>query len=190
MKALLAAIAAAAFMTAGAAANAGEIADAAGSAERLLEQGKYDEAMKALDTVQDMIWREAPLSIRKAVFVSSDPQGFGIYTERPNNEFARNESLIIYAEPFGFGYGRDGDLFVIDLGLDFTIKDKDGSVLAQQENFGSLTLRSRVPNREFMAKLNYDFSGLEPGDYEVLTRMKDKNSDKAVEFSMPFKIKP
>lgn len=190
MKALLASIAAATFMLAGADAKAGEIADAAGSAEQLLEDGKYDEAMKALDAVQEMIWRQAPLSIRKAVFVAAEPQGFGIYTERSNNEFARNESLIIYAEPFGFGYGRDADLFVIDLGLDFVIKASDGSVLAQQENFGSLTLRSRVPNREFMAKINYDFSGIAPGDYEVLTRMKDKNSDKVAEFTMPFKIKP
>jgi len=40
-----------------------------------------------------------------------------------------------------------------------------------------------------MAKLNYDFSGLQAGDYEVITRFKDKNSDKTAEFSMPFKIK-
>ncbi len=190
MKALFVAIAAAIFMLTSAAVKAGEIADAAGSAEQLLDQGKFDEAMKALDTVQDMIWRQAPLSIRKAVFVSTDPQGFGIYTERPNNEYRSGEPLIIYAEPFGFGYGRDGDLFVIDLGLDFVIKASDGSVLAEQKDFGSLTLKSRVPNREFMAKLNYDFSGLKPGDYEVLTRIKDKNSDKVAEFSMPFKIKP
>lgn len=189
MRVFLATIAAATFMLAGAAAKAGDIADAAGSAEQLLEAGKYEEAMKALDTVQDMIWREAPLSIRRAVFVASDPQGFGIYEERPSNEFGSGETLIIYAEPFGFGYGREADLFVIDLGLDFVIKASNGSVLAQQENFGSLTLRSRVPNREFMAKLNYDFSGLQPGDYEVLTRIKDKNSDKSTEFSMPFKIK-
>lgn len=189
MKAFFATIAAAAFLLAGTAAKAGDIADAAGSAEQLLEEGKYDEAMKALDTVQDMIWRESPLSIRKAVFVASEPQGFGIYEERPSNEFASGETLIIYAEPFGFGYGRDNELFVIDLGLDFVIKASDGSVLAQQENFGALTLKSRVPNREFMAKLNYDFSGLQPGDYEVLTRIKDKNSDKSTEFTMPFKIK-
>lgn len=189
MKALFASISAVAFLWAVAPALAGDIADAAGSAEQLLEAGKYDEAMKALDTVQDMIWRESPLSIRKAVFVTGEPQGFGIYTERPNNEFSSGETLIIYAEPFGFGYGRDNELFVIDLGLDFVIKGSDGSVLAQQENFGSLTLRSRVPNREFMAKLNYDFSGLQPGDYEVLTRIKDKNSDKSTEFTMPFKIK-
>lgn len=189
MQAFFATIAAAAILLAGAAAKAGDIADAAGSAEQLLEEGKYDEAMKALDTVQDMIWRESPLSIRKAVFVTGEPQGFGIYTERSNSEFSSGETLIIYAEPFGFGYGRDNELFVIDLGLDFVIKASDGSVLAQQQNFGSLTLRSRVPNREFMAKINYDFSGIEPGDYEVMTRMKDKNSDKTVEFTMPFKIK-
>jgi len=189
MKAFLATIAAVSFMLAGQAAKAGDIADAAGSAEQLLEAGKYDEAMKALDTVQEMIWRESPLSIRKAVFVTGEPQGFGIYTERPNSEFSSGETLIIYAEPFGFGYGRDNELYVIDLGLDFVIKASDGSVLAQQENFGSLTLRSRVPNREFMAKINYDFSGIEPGDYVVTTRIKDKNSDKSTEFAMPFKIK-
>ena len=66
---------------------------------------------------------------------------------------------------------------MIDLTLDFTIKSPDGKVVAEQKNFASLTLRSRVPNKEFMAKVTYDFSGLPAGDYEVTTAAKDKNSD-------------
>jgi hypothetical protein len=140
MKAFFATIAAAAFLLAGAAAKAGDIADAAGSAEQLLEEGKYDEAMKALDTVQDMIWRESPLSIRKAVFVASEPQGFGIYEERPSNEFASGETLIIYAEPFGFGYGRDNEL---SSSTSASISSSRATAVCwQQENFGALTLRA------------------------------------------------
>ncbi len=107
---------------------------------------------------------------------------------REGSTFKRSEPLIIYAEPLGFGYGKDGELYVIDLGLDFIIKGADGSEVTRQENFGSLNMRSRVANKEFMAKLNYDFSGLPAGAYTVTTVLKDKNSPKTGEFTMDFTL--
>ena len=61
-------------------------------------------------------------------------------------------------------------------------------MVAQQQNFGSLTLRSRVPNKEFMAKVTYNFSGLAPGDYEVTTTAHDKNSPKSADFALKFTL--
>ena len=169
---------------------AGEISDAGAAAEQLAGDGKYIEALQALETASEAIWAQSPLVFRKTIFVDSVPSGFGIYDLRESPEFKRSEQLLIYTEPVGFAFGRDGQMFVTDMALDFEIKDASGSSVAKQENFGSWTLRSRVPNKEFMGKLNYDFSGLQPGDYSVITTVRDKNSNKASSFSMSFKLLP
>ena len=168
----------------------GEISDAGANAEQLAGDGKYVEALQALEAARDAIWAQSPLIFAKTIFVASDPSGFGIYDIRDNSEFKRSEPIIIYTEPVGFAIGRDGQMFVTDMALDFEIKDASGGSVAKQENFGSWTIRSRFPNKEFMGKLNYDFSGLQPGDYSVITTVRDKNSDKTNSFSMSFKLLP
>jgi hypothetical protein len=169
-------------------AGAGEIADDAAQAEQLLAAGKYEDAIKALEAAQDLIWQESPLMFRRALFAAGEPAGYGVYDLREGSTFKRSEPLIIYSEPMGYSYGRDGSLYVISLDLDFIIKDPAGKVVAQQENFGNLSFRSRFPNKEFMAKVTYDFSSLPAGDYSVTTRAKDKNSDKAAEFTLAFTL--
>jgi hypothetical protein len=166
----------------------GEIADAASAADELVTAGKFEEAMKALEAAQDGLWLKSPLLFRRALFSAGEPSGFGMYDPRDDNTFKRSEPLIIYAEPMGYGYGREGSLYLISLGLDFVITDTAGNTVASQENFGKLTFRSRFPNKEFMAKVTYDFSKLPVGDYSVLTRARDQYSDKSAEFTLPFKL--
>ncbi len=168
--------------------SGGEIADKAGLAEQAMAAGKFDEALKMLDEARDRLWSESPLMFRRAVFTAGEPTGYGLYDLRETNVFKRSEPLIIYSEPMGYSYGRDGSLYVIDLGLDFVIKTPAGEAVASQENFGSLTLRSRFPNKEFMAKVTYDFSGLPAGDYQVTTTARDKASGKSAEFTLPFTL--
>jgi hypothetical protein len=179
-----------ALLTSICAASAGEISEAGVTAENLMNAGKFDEALQALETARDVVWNQTPLSFRKTIFVAADPTGFGIYDIRENNEFKSGELLVIYSEPVGFSYGRDGQIFITEMELDFEIKDASGASLAKQENFASWTLRSRVPNKEFMGKIDYNFTGLQPGDYDVVTTVRDKNSEKANSFSMRFKIVP
>ncbi len=166
----------------------GEIADAAQRAEQLVAEGKFEDAMKTLEQAQDLLWQKAPLAFRRALFTAGEPAGYGIYDLHEGNTFKRSDPLIIYAEPMGYSYSRDGAIYIIDLALDFVIRSPDGTEVASQNNFGSLTLRSRFPNKEFMAKVTYDFSGLPPGDYEVTTRAHDKPSGKSAEFTLPFKL--
>jgi hypothetical protein len=37
-------------------------------------------------------------------FVSSEPEGHGVYTERPSNEFKLGDEVIIYSEPADYTY--------------------------------------------------------------------------------------
>lgn len=167
---------------------AGDIADAGSKAEQLMESGDHAGAMSALDDAREAVWNAAPLTINKAILVASDPQGFGIYDIRDGNQYKSGEPIVIYTEPSGFGYGRDGDIYTINMALDFTIKSSSGEELAAQKDFAKWELRSRVPNKEFMGKLTYTFNGIQPGDYIVETVIRDQNSDKTVTFPTPFKI--
>jgi hypothetical protein len=168
----------------------GEITDAAAKAEALLGEGKYQESLAALDAARDLIWKNAPLTFGKTLFVVSDPAGYGVYDLRDNNEFKPGEQLVIYTEPQGYGHGRDGAMYVLNLKLDFEIRNKAGESLAKQENFAAWALRSRVANREFMGKVTYNLTGIEPGEYEVITTVRDQNSAKTGSFTMAFKIVP
>ena len=179
-----------AFWIAAVPALAGEITDAAAKAEKLFGAGKYQESLAALDAAREAIWAKAPLTFGKTLFVVSDPGGYGVYDLRDNNEFKPGEQLVIYTEPQGYGHGRDGAIYLLNLKLDFEIRNKAGESLAKQENFSSWTLRSRVANREFMGKVTYNFTGIEPGEYEVITTVRDQNSPKSGHFTMPFKIVP
>ncbi len=167
---------------------AGDLADAAQKAESMVEAGKYADALSALNGALDTVWHAAPLTINKAVLVATDPQGFGIYDIRSNNQYKSGEPIVIYTEPSGFGYGRDGDFYTINMALDFDIKSSSGDSLANQPDFAKWELRSRVANKEFMGKLTYTFSGITPGDYVVETTIRDQNSDKKITFPTPFTI--
>jgi hypothetical protein len=167
---------------------AGDLVDAAQKAESLAESGGYAEALAALNTARDSVWDASPLTINKAVLVASDPQGFGIYDIRDGNQYKSGEPMVIYTEPSGFAYGRDGDMNLISMALDFEIKSSSGESLANKQDFAKWDLRSRVRNKEFMGKITYTFSGIEPGDYVVETTIRDLNSDKTVMFPTPFKI--
>lgn len=181
-------LAAAAFVALAASAQAGTAVDAATRAEALVGEGKLAEAMLAIEEAKAAIWDSAPLSFGKTVFVASDPQGYGIYDIRDGSTFKRTEPLVIYFEPLGYGYGKDGEINLIDLKLDFEITTPDGSSIAKQEGFANLALRSRFPNKEFMGKLTYDFSGVPAGDYIVTTTVHDTKSPKVGAFSLPFKL--
>jgi hypothetical protein len=134
-------------------------------------------------------WNATPLSIRKAVFVSQHPNGYGEYAERPNNAFKQGEKLVAYAEPVGYGWKDAGDgKYQFGFTVDFVIKSPDGKVLGGQENFADLTQTSYARNREFMVILNLSLSDAPPGDYVVEYKLHDIASNKTATFSLPFKI--
>jgi hypothetical protein len=164
--------------------------DAATQAEAALASGDPKKAYAAMGETLDTVWNEIPLTIQKALFTAADPQGFGIYDLRDSNEFKSSQPLVIYSEPVGYGYGRDGDLYTINMDLDFVVKTAEGEELGGQKSFSQWQLKSRVPNREFMGKLTYTLDGIEPGDYIITTTVRDQNSDETTSFDMPFKIVP
>jgi hypothetical protein len=134
-------------------------------------------------------WAATPLTIRRAVFVSAPPAGLGQYAERPDSTFRKGEKLVTYAEPVGYGWKDIGDgVFQFGFKADFLIKSADGEVLAVQEDFAAMTLKSRARMREFIVTLTLDLSDAPAGDYVLEYKLRDIASPKTVVFGQPFKI--
>lgn len=134
-------------------------------------------------------WTAAPLSVRRAVFVSEPPKGFGEYVERPDSVFKKGEKLVTYAEPVGYGWKElGGGLYEFGLKVDFVIKTPEGKVLGGQEDFADLSQKSHARNREFMLTLTLSVTGAPAGDYVLVYKLRDVTSSKTTTFSQPFKI--
>ena len=71
-----------------------DIAPKAQEAEALAGQGMFVEAIAALDEAVAALWDRAPLTMRRALWVTETPSGFGAYKPRENNVFAPGAAMI------------------------------------------------------------------------------------------------
>lgn len=168
---------------------AGPLADAAKKAE---EQAAAGDTVGAHNTIRDAYGAFAatlPFSIGKAVFVSTPPEGYGMFTARSEASFKTGEALISYVEPVGLTWraDKDGALeshFTVDLEL----LDPKGTVLAEQKAFGSFDFKGTVRNQEIFAKLTLNLSSPPAGDYVLRYRFRDAASGAVALSEQPFKI--
>jgi hypothetical protein len=163
--------------------------DKAREAEALAGQGKYVEAMAAMDDAATALWDKSPLVFRRALWLAEPPDGFGAFNPRENNVFASGAPMIAYAEPVGFGWRRAGDVWRLDMSVDVVVKSPDGKVLFERADFQKFQFGSRVRNREFMTRLTYTFTGIPNGDYILDTTLRDNVSSKRGTFSLPFTVR-
>jgi hypothetical protein len=167
---------------------AGQILNDATSAETFLSEDKPVQALAAVEDAFNVAWDAAPLGFSEASFVTGKPEGFGIYDARPTSVFQPDEQMLVYAEPFGYGFGKDGDDFKINFSADFQLQTAKGQILHAQSDFASLDMTSRRRNKEFQVFIIYNFKGLKPGDYVLVTTLHDRNSPKTGAFDLPFTI--
>ncbi len=170
-------------------AAAADLVGKAGEAQALADQGKYIEAIAALDAATDTLWEQAPLTFRRVLWVAARPDGFGVYNPRETNVYASGDQMIIYSEPVGFGWAKTGDLWQMNMVADLAIKSKEGEVLLTQPGIQKLALASRVRNREFMSTLTLTLNGIPAGEYIADTTLRDQVSGKQGTMSLPFVIK-
>ena len=134
-------------------------------------------------------WDKTPLTVRRAIFVSGDPEGFGMYEARNSNVFKPGEPLMVYAEPAGYGWKDIGNaLFEFGFTVDFAVKSPDRKILAGQQDFAKLVRQSHVRNLEFMLSLTLNLTGAPAGDYVLEYTLRDVTGAKSTKFELPFKI--
>lgn len=159
---------------------AGTVTEKAAEIETLMavpdSKGAIDAANALLATVWDSM---AEIGIHQTVLVTEPAAGFGIYNPRANEKYKVGEPIMIYAEPFGFGYGAAGEgLYSIAFAVDLKVMTEAGEVLGEMPDLASLELTTRYQNREFQANLTYTLDGVPPGRYVLETTLRDKNSTK------------
>lgn len=169
------------------AAAAGPVADAAARAETLQAEGKTSEALTALDEAVDAVWKAGPLAFRKIVVVDKAGRG-GTYTERGAGPFQPDETLTVYVEPVGYGYGGSGSAPTVGFETGLTIYNGSGQVISEIADGFKLTAELAVNRREFGMTLPFAVPYVRPGDYVAKFAMRDLNSDKTGNFEVPFTI--
>lgn len=168
------------------------ISDAALGIEARIAADDFSSAIAASRDLMGRVWDMTPtLGFSEAVLIAEPASGFGIYNPRPTTSYKLGESIYVYAEPYGYGFGSPGDgLYSIGFFVDLQVIAADGAVLGEIPDVVELDLTSRVRNREFQATITYDLSGIGPGSYVLITSLRDKNSTKSGSFETAIDIAP
>jgi hypothetical protein len=155
-------------------------------------QAETDQSLEAINSARAAVveaLNQAPLGFRRILFVSEIPEGFAAYKPRTSNVFAPDEPLIVYAEPIGVAWKKDGDEVSSKLVVDFEIRSPDGQVLAGQRGFGEFALSAREPPLDYMSHIKLDVTGAPAGSYILGLTIHDSNSGKSTSTDLPFEIK-
>jgi hypothetical protein len=155
-------------------------------------QAGSDKAIEDIDKARAAVVEalsRAPLGFRRILFVSEVPDGFAAYKPRADNVFTADEPLIVYTEPIGVVWQKDGDEFSSKLVVDFEIRSPDGKVLAGQKGFGEFALSAREPPLDFMTHIKLDVTGASAGSYILGLTVHDTKSGKSATADLPFEIK-
>ncbi|OYU38258.1 MAG: hypothetical protein CFE33_16970 [Pseudorhodobacter sp. PARRP1] len=169
---------------------AGPVADKATEIETLMAAGDTPGALEAADSLMATVWDSgADIGIREALLVAEPAAGVGIYNPRPNETYKIGEPILIYAEPYGYGFGSGGDgLYTIGFIVDLKVMTEAGEVLGEIPSVTNLDLTSRRKMHEFNANLTYTLDGITPGRYILETTLRDKNSEKLGKFENTVEI--
>lgn len=184
--ALFLAVALAAMPTA--AVEAGESADKAAEAERLLYSGRSADALTAFDAAAEAFWTASPLQARVALFAAT-VEGLGSYAPRPDPVFKPGDTLLVYFEPFGFAFTPMDGGFRSALVVDVQIRSPGGILYAEAKDFGRLEWSGRTRLHEVHATVGLPLPPqLKAGAYELLLTLRDTGSPKTATLTFPFTI--
>lgn len=183
-------IALAAFASLATPLHAGEIADAAAAVEDAITAQDFDTWYAANETLMEKAWTAAGLHFGTVTLATAPADGFGIYTARENNVYGLAESINIYAEPRGYGFGAlpDGQN-EIAFDIDLKIMDPAGTTIAELPDFVNLVLTSHAKPREFVANVQIDLNGAPAGDYTLELTFRDRYSDGSASFPVNITLK-
>ena len=171
------------------AASAEELTDLAKQADSDVKDGKNLDAYDVMRKATLQVWNAGPLLFRKALFVSGNPSGFGVYDPRPDNVFKPGEKLVIYVEPVGFTWQPKNGLNHAQLVVDLALKNSEGNVVAEQQGFGTFTFDSHEQNMEHMTAMTIDFGEAPAGKYSAELTFHDTVGDKSASVELPFEVK-
>lgn len=168
-------------------AAAGEVADKAALAETLLDRGYGEAALAAFDKATEAFWAALPLQLRVIAFADS-VAGYGNYVPREDATFRNGDTLRIYFEPVGYGFAADGDDIRAEIAVDVEIRTPGGLILGKAADFARLAWSGKRPMHEVQATVETRLPFLKPGAYLLLVTLRDANSAKTRDVTLPFTV--
>lgn len=144
-----------------------------------LRNEDYPAALKNIDLIEDKVWEESPLLLLNPTLVKAQNNSYGVYEPEENNVYSNGQTIYLYLEPAGYRFVKsENGYYEFRFLADFQVADENGQILGGQEKFADLPFKSWHPNKEVAITFNYNFSGLTPGKYKIITTVFDANSDK------------
>ncbi|MGD9867326.1 MAG: hypothetical protein AB7U38_04910 [Hyphomicrobiales bacterium] len=169
--------------------HAGEVQELATKAEAEVGSGKGADAITTMRDALLTVWDKSPLTFTNAFTVQEKANGFGLYKRRADGPYQLKEPILIYAEPVGFGWRKEGELYNSDMVADFVLHNAEGKVLGGQKEFGNFKVSSHVRNTEYFINLRYNLTGLPAGKYVIVSTIRDLVAGKSGSFETPFEIR-
>lgn len=173
-------------------AHAGPMIEAATQIEVKLAANDPMGAIASARVMVALVSDAAPvLGFTESTLVAENATGYGVYNPRENNQFKTGTPILIYCEPVGFGYGSPGaGLYSVNFGIDLQVLDASGNQIANAPDVTEYNMPSRHQNQEVQANITYSLDGLPPGQYTLVTTLRDKNAAKSGSFQTAIEIVP
>jgi len=166
-------------------AQAADIKALLAQASQHVDQGQAIEAAATLRQALVEIWALKPMSIKGAALVEKAATGYGQYQIRSTNTYKPGEPILVYVEPAGYKFNRQGEAYTFGFSANFDILSTDGKVLAGQHGFGNWQFGAREPLFEVFVNLTYNLTGAPAGEYFIETTLIDANGNGQVSFKLP-----
>lgn len=166
------------------------VAEQAERIGQMQASGDFAGALAAARALQAGLWDEAPgIDFTEYLPETERSAGFGLYNPRPDARYKQGEPVIIYVEPVGFGYGAGGEgIYLVGFYVDLQVLGQDGNELANAVNITQLDHATRARVQEFGTDVIYNFNGLAPGKYRLVTTLRDKNSARSGSFEIAIEV--
>lgn len=150
-----------------------------------------DRSYAALQDEADKAWQLAPISIRRAYFLTEKAQDFGVYGRRPNAVFKRGDKAFLYIEPANYDWGPEIDgMYHFGLAADLTLKGKGNEVDVTVPNLVRMPVANRNKLKNLYVSLDLDLKPTLPlGDYVIQVTVRDTNTEKTTVAELPFTLK-
>lgn len=155
-------------------------------AAALVTEGKLEEAQALVEEAYLVLWNKAPLTCPVYLFVEGEPETFGVYRERPSRSFVSGETMHVYARPKNYTILREDNIYHVHFSLSYSVYDKDGNYLGGEDPWEEFRYLTHAPVFELFLSLSFSFE-INPGEYLLEVKVKDKLSDKETSFKLPFK---
>jgi len=169
---------------------ASEEKDYINQALKLIDEEKYNEAVRELEEALMVVKSKADLEFVNLIFTDEEAWGFGMYNQRENAVFAQGETFLMYGEARNYTIKEiKKDLYKIYIKEDMYILDKNNNVLFKQENFLDYHITSHSKNFDlFITNTLTQTSPFPVGDYKFLLVLKDVFSGKTTEVTIDFTV--